>query len=87
MTPATDAIQLARCIYLGNYESFWSIVNDYLNDDDRNAPVDDVPILQLVIELADEINSILRVDELPAPQEWFDTRLRLAQEGRDRGVG
>jgi len=85
MTPSSDAIRLARCAYIGNWKSYWSILEDYLSDQQYDD-ADTEPLPRLILALADEINSMLRVDELPDPQEWFDTRLRLAEDGRDDGL-
>lgn len=87
MNPTTDAIQLARSVHIGNYESFWSIIRHYLNDNELDADIDELPTVHLVLELCTLIDQLHRTPPTADPRQWFATQLEATREGRADGLG
>lgn len=71
MNPDLDSVQLIRCAYIGNWNSYWNIVDDYLEDNDENENDELTAAQQLVLALVTHTRwLLLGLDE--DPQAWLD---------------
>lgn len=85
--PASDAVQLSRSLYIGNFDSYWAILGDYMNTDEDPTIEKPSPAVQLVFELCLLIKTLHNGPEYNWPREWFDECYRNAQREQRDGLG
>lgn len=78
--PGIDAVQLARCLYIGNWEAFWAIMSDYYPDLDQydGDPVGTHPQATLVFHLALLIKYAIFSQDYASPDDYFDANYQAA---------
>ncbi|HCS59059.1 MAG TPA: hypothetical protein DIW80_19445 [Gordonia polyisoprenivorans] len=82
LDPGIDAVQLARCLYIGNWESFWAIMSDYFPDLDQleDDPIGTHPQATLVFHLALLIKYAVFSQDYDSADDYFDTNYQAASE-------
>lgn len=85
--PGSDAVQLARSLYIGNFESYWAILGDYMDTEEDSVTEKPSAAVQLVFELCLLIKTLHNGPEYNWPREWFDACYQNAQREKRDGLG